>query len=223
VATSTRTVNWFAIWVSVAVVVVLVALGGLVFWMNSSASDPGPQPAASNIDPDTGAISFGSGPDTVQTYIDFMCPFCGQFEEAEGTRIAELVDAGDITLEVHPVAILDRASQGTQYSSRAAAAMFSVAQADPAHAYAFMQAMYDNQPSEGTPGLTDEEIIGVARDAGVDVTAELEQSITDGEFLQFAQSLSLPDGVTGTPALFVNGEAVQVTYDPEADIVARLS
>lgn len=215
--------NWFAIWVSVAVVAVIVALVAIVVSMNNAANTPGVAPESGGINQETGAISFGDGPDTVTTWVDFMCPACNRFEQLEGETIADLVDEGRITLEVQPVAILDRFSQGTQYSSRAAAAMYAVAEADPANAYAFFVALFENQPAEQTPGLTDEELVQVARDAGVDVTAELEDAIVSRKFFDFAKSQQLPDGATGTPTLAVNGELVQVTGDPQADIVARLS
>ncbi|MCC4908207.1 thioredoxin domain-containing protein [Microbacterium sp. cx-59] len=215
--------NWFAIWISVAAVVVVVAVGALVVFMNNVASGPGEVPEASNVDQSSGAISFGTGTDTVDTYIDFMCPYCNQFEQTEGDEIQKLVASGDVTLNVYPVSILDRLSQGTEYSSRAASAMYSVAVADPANSYAFLQALYANQPAENSAGLTDEQIVQIARDAGVDVTPELEESITSHEYLQFAKSRELPEGSTGTPTLVVNGTIVPVTYDPQADIVDRLS
>lgn len=214
--------NTFAVWVSVVAVVLLVAVGGLVWWMNSAATAPGEAPQASNIDTETGAITFGEGPDTVDTYIDFMCPYCGQFEEAEGSQIAGLVDSGAITLNVHPVAILDSRSQGTEFSSRAASAMFAVAAADPDNALAFLSAMFANQPEEGTAGLTDEQIIDIATTAGVQMTADLEADITSNRYQKYAQTLSLPEGATGTPTLAVNGELVPVTYDFQADILDRI-
>lgn len=222
-ARAPRTTNWFAIWTSVAVVVVIVAIGGIVWWGNAKADDPGALPQSSNIDTDTGAIVFGDGPDVVKTYVDFMCPYCGQFEASEGDTVKQLLADGRITLEVHPVSILDRLSQGTQYSSRSAAAMFAVAKADPANAYAFLQAMFAAQPAESSTGLTDDEIIGIARSAGVDVTSDLESAITSGEYISFAQAQSLPDGATGTPTLIVRDQIVPVTYDPQADLLDRLS
>ena len=226
-ATATRKTNWFAIWVSVAVVAVLVAVVVIVAVLNTRASDPtadlGAVPTASGIDRESGAITFGDGPDTVATYVDFMCPYCGQFEEAEGETIAGLIDDGSITLQVHPVSILDRLSQGTEYSSRAASAMYAVAEADPDNAYAFFVSLYDKQPAEQTPGLTDEELVQLAKDAGVDVTADLEKAILDHEYLDFAKAQELPEGATGTPTLMVNDEIVPVTYDPQADIVANLT
>ena len=66
----------------------------------------------------------------MDTYVDFMCPVCNQFEQAYGEAIQGLVDDGTITLNIHPISILDRASQGTEYSTRAANAMYCVAAAD---------------------------------------------------------------------------------------------
>ena len=92
----------------------------------------------------------------MDTYIDFMCPICNQFEQSYGTAIQGLVDDGTITLGIHPIAILDRSSQGTKYSTRAANAMYCVAVADADAVMPFMQAMYANQPQEGSTGLTDD-------------------------------------------------------------------
>jgi protein-disulfide isomerase len=214
--------NLFAVWVSVAVVVVLVGIGALVWWMNASATAPGEAPQASNINAETGAISFGDGPDKVAVYVDFICPYCGQFEAAEGEDIAKLVDDGSITLDVHPLGILDRASQGTEFSSRAAGAMYAISAADPDNALAFMTAMFANQPEEGSTGLTDEQIIEIAKVAGVNVTPELEDAITSNRYQKFAQGQDLPEGATGTPTLMINDELVPVTYDFQADIASRI-
>jgi len=222
-ATAARKTNWFAIWVSAGVVAVLVGVIAVVAVLNTRATDPGPVPQAGGINRETGAITFGDGPDKVATYVDFMCPYCGQFEETEGKTISGLVDDGSITLEVHPVTILDRLSQGTEYSSRAASAMYAVAEADPENAYAFFRALWDKRPEEQTPGLTDDELIQLAKDSGVNVTAALEKSIKDGEYKTFAQQQQLPEGATGTPTLMVNDTLVPVTYDPETDIVANLT
>ncbi|HWS57121.1 MAG TPA: DsbA family protein, partial [Actinotalea sp.] len=56
---------------------------------------------------------FGEDVVVVSVYSDFMCPFCGLFEESNGALLEELVAAGEIVLDVHPVAILDRYSNGT--------------------------------------------------------------------------------------------------------------
>lgn len=220
-----RSRNWFAIWMSVVAVVAIVAIGGVVVWLNSSSNPTGVMPAASNIDTETGAISFGDGPDTVATYVDFMCPICNTFEQAYGDTLQELVDDGSITLDVHPVSILDRASQGTEYSTRAANAMYCVAEFSPEAAMPFMQSMYANQPEEGSSGLTDEQIIGLAEDAGASGVTDCITDQTYRGFVADKTTLMPPDdaGRRGTPTVVFNGERIDLTGDPQADIVARLS
>src|SRR6478609_8177403 len=181
-AAAARKVNWFAIWTSIAVVVVLIGVAILVVTLNNSADDPGEAPTAANVDFKTGAILVGEGDNTFETYIDFMCPVCNQFEQAYGPDIQKLVDDGTITLGIHPIAILDRSSQGTNYSTRAANAMYCVSVADGTAAVPFLQAMYENQPKEGSTGLTDDQILQIASGVGVD---GIDDCVTSGKYSQF--------------------------------------
>ncbi|MEU1971707.1 thioredoxin domain-containing protein [Microbacterium sp. NPDC019599] len=220
-----RKVNWFAIWISVGVVVALVVVAGLVIWMNSAASGPGEAPEASNINADTGAIMVGDGPDQLDTYIDFMCPVCNQFEQLYGETIEGLVDDGSITLNIHPISILDRASQGTEFSTRAANAMYCVAVADADASLPFLQAMYENQPEEGSTGLTDEQILDIA--SGVGVTG-IDDCVNDGRYSKYVTAMTDETpvkpgaGGIGTPTVLLNDEFVELTGDPQADIVDAL-
>jgi protein-disulfide isomerase len=220
-ATAVRKTNWFAIWVSVAVVVVIAVVAGLVIWMNNAAtagnaptSSSTAKPEASNIDTSTGAISFGTGTNTMDTYIDFMCPICNQFEQTYGEEISSRVADNSITLNIHPIAILDGSSQGTAYSSRAASAMYSVAIADPDKAYAFMQAMYAGQPAENSTGLTNSQIISIAEKAGVNMTDDLKSAINDNKYLNYVQTMTdktpIAPGSTGigTPTIAINGKTI---------------
>ena len=210
-ATAVRKTNWFAIWVSIAAVVVLVGVTGAVIAINNAASGPGAAPKGSIVDTDAGAVVFGdTGADNViETYVDFLCPYCNQFEQSEGEQIKQLVDAGTAVLKVHPVTILDQYTSPAGFSSRASSAFFAVAAADPDNAYAFMQAMYQNQPEERSAGLTSEQIIQIAKDAGVNVTSDLQKSITNDSYQKFAQSKGLPADAQGTPTVIVNGTTVK--------------
>jgi protein-disulfide isomerase len=224
-ATAGKRTNWFAIWVSVAVVAVVVVAGVAVVLINNAASDPGPAPEAAIVNSETGAISVGDGPDVVATYIDFMCPICNQFEGVYAETLNDLVADGSITLEYHPVAILDRASQGTEYSTRSANALYCVAVTSPEAVTPFVSAMYAQQPDEGTPGLTDDEIIAIAKDAGA---GDIASCVTDREYGGFvtAQTKTLPrdaQGNAGTPTVTFNGERIDLTGDPQVDIIDRLS
>ncbi|KAA9148156.1 thioredoxin domain-containing protein [Microbacterium lushaniae] len=226
-----RKVNWFAIGISIAVVVVLIGIGAAVWWGNALANSAGEAPDSPAVDASTGAIAVGDGPDTVDTYVDFMCPACASFEQAYGPALADLAADGTITLNIHPVSILDRASGGTEYSTRAANAAYCVAEDDPDNVLPFVQAMYANQPSEGGTGLTDDEIIAIAQGAGAsDAVAEC---ITDGTYKRFVTAMTretpVQEGASGvaTPTIVVNGEVLSnqtdLTGDPERDIVSRFN
>ena len=224
-AEGTRKVNWFAIWVSAAVVVALVLVTVLVVSLNNAGTDPGDPPQSAVIEEDTGAILVGEGPDRLDTYIDFMCPICNQFEQVYGESIQGLVDDGTITLGIHPISILDRYSQGTEYSTRAANAMYCVAVADADAAVPFMQAMFANQPEEQSEGLTDDQILQVA--ASVDVTG-IDACVTGQEYAGFVTAMTaetpLQPGASGigTPTIAVNGEAIANADLPQPDQLATL-
>ncbi len=217
--------NWFAIWVSVAVVAALVILGGVVVWMNMASKDPGTLPESSGIDKETGAIVVGDAENTFDLYLDFMCPICGDFEELYGDEILSLVDDGTMTLNIHPITILDRYSQGTEYSTRAANAMYCVADADPAAAVGFMQALFSDQPSENTEGLSNAQLIDIAK--GV-TSEDVASCIDDGTFTQFATAMTEKTPVQpgasgiGTPTIAINGEVIANSTIPAPGSLATL-
>lgn len=166
-------------------------------------------------------VSDGAADDavTVAVYSDFMCPICAQFEQINGETLTQLRESGDIVLEYHPVSILDRASQGTAYSTRSATAAAFVATEAPEQFVAFVDALFANQPAEETPGLSDAEIADLARGAGVpdDVAAQIESSAylgagaddatTYGPWVTAATSQASQDlGRLGTPTILLNGE-----------------
>ncbi|MDR3069304.1 MAG: disulfide bond formation protein DsbA, partial [Cellulomonas sp.] len=67
----------------------------------------------------------------VDVYLDFMCPYCGLFEQQQSDQINALLNPetgqDDVTVVYHVVSIMDGYSQGTNYSSRAANAVSVVA------------------------------------------------------------------------------------------------
>ncbi|QDW64325.1 thioredoxin domain-containing protein [Oerskovia sp. KBS0722] len=186
--------------------------------------------APANATPDHGLLA-GAGdpaaPVTIEVYVDYMCPVCGQFEEINGAGLAALRDDGSARVVIHPLAILDRYSQGSQYSTRAAASAAFVADRAPDTFQDFHAGLLAGQPEEGTAGLSDEQIADVARAAGVpaDVAAE----IADGAASQFAGWVAAATGTAtgdpalegprgfGTPTIVIDGERWEGDWtDPQA-------
>lgn len=220
-----RKTNWFAIWVSIGVVVALALVAVLVVTLNNAANEPGEAPQAENIEAETGAILIGDGENRLDTYIDFMCPVCNQFEQAYGESIQGLVDDGTATLGIHPISILDRYSQGTEYSTRAANAMYCVAEADADAALGFMQALFSNQPAEGSSGLTDEQMIEIA---GSLTDEDVSGCVAEGTYVDYVAGMTeetpVQPGQAGiaTPTIAVNGEAIANSDLPQPAELATL-
>jgi protein-disulfide isomerase len=151
----------------------------------------------------------------VSVYFDYMCPYCGQFEDANDAELAALRAAGGVTVEYHPLAFLDSASQGADYSTRAGNAAMVVADQAPAQFSAFHSLLFDNQPEEGTKGLSDDRIADLAREAGVpqDVVDQFTATVTDQPWRTFAPWLAANNnqmvtdlGRLSTPTVLIDGE-----------------
>jgi len=207
--------NWFAIGVSIAVVVVLVALGGLVVFLNNQATAPGEAPDSAIVNEETGAVSFGSGEDEIDVYVDFMCPICGQFEQTYGEQLQTAAANDEITLNLHPVSILDRYSQNTEFSTRAGGAAYCVAENAPDSFLDFFNYMFVNQPAENTAGYTDEELAAFAEQAGAGAAADC---IADGTYMDFVGDQTSAHEIQGTPTVEINGERIE-----NADIQSRFA
>lgn len=222
----------------VAVLAVAGLVAGLIF-NNARPDGPGPANMASDgivltgaegvITPvDTPALAADATPTPTEqdetgtvanivTYIDYLCPFCGDFEATNSETIRAMVEEGAATLEVHPIAILTNKSSGTQYSLRAANAAACVADNSPASFLDFHDLLFENQPEEGTEGLNDDELKALAGEAGVSSLSSIEQCIDDKQFQSWVQdatnrALTQPvpnsdlPSITGTPTVLVNGK-----------------
>lgn len=157
-----------------------------------------------------------AGEVNIQMYVDYLCPICGQFEATNMDYIESLLDNGGTTVEIHPISILDRASQGTKYSTRSANAAACVANYAPDQFLDFHKLLFANQPAENTSGLSDEELIALTKDAGVEKASQIASCVTDLQFKSWVavstnRALNGPipnsnvDKVEGTPTIIVNG------------------
>lgn len=205
-AVANKSTNWFVVGVSAAVVVVLVGLIGLVWFMNNQATAPGAAPKSDIVNTETGAISFGSGDDEIDTYVDFMCPICGQFEDAYGEQLQTAAANDEITLNIHPVSILNRLSTTGDFSSRAAGAMYCVAEEAPDATLDYFNLIFANQPAENSAGLSDAEMSAFAEQVGAGAAADC---IADGTYTKFADDQTKSQNITGTPTVEVNGTRIE--------------
>ncbi len=153
-----------------------------------------------------------AAPVTVTVYEDFMCPFCGDFEEGSRELLSSYVESGEARVEYRVVAWLDRFSDGSDYSTRAMNALGVVLDTAGADAAIRMHdLLFEQQPEEGTKGLSDDELIDLAVEAGAD-QSEVEAPIRDRKFEQWTKNASdeaSKDKVAQTPTVMVDGEVVE--------------
>jgi protein-disulfide isomerase len=169
---------------------------------------------------------------SIRIYVDFLCPTCGQFERANRDQINSWLQDGAATLEIHPIAVLDRVSLGSSYSTRAANAAACVANYSPDNFWAFTQAMYAQQPKEQAAGFTNSQILSKAQGAGVANMSQITSCVNSQKFkswvtdaTQRAQAGPLPDSnvkaVAAPPVIIVDGLQYQAAdYGSAADFQA---
>jgi protein-disulfide isomerase len=173
--------------------------------------------------------SATNSPDVIdiKLYVDYLCPNCGTFEKKNGDQLRAWVKSGAATVEIHPIAVLTTKSAGTQYSLRAANAAACVAEFSPNHFFDFNDALFVDQPKEGTAGLTDQQIESRATNAGVTDMLQVAKCIDDRRFRSWVQAATaralngpIPgadiSSIAGTPTIIVNGSQFKYTtaFDP---------
>ena len=163
--------------------------------------------------PEGDAIVIVGGPVRVDAFIDFLCPYCRQFELSAGSALAGLVADRLISLAYHPMNFLDQAST-TNYSTRAAAA--SGCAADSGRFLDYVHTLFVHQPPEGGPGLSDAELAGLG--GGVGLTgAAFGACLSDAPYLgwpPYVTASATAAGVSATPTVLVAGAVVRP--DPQA-------
>jgi protein-disulfide isomerase len=235
-----------AVVVAAAVVVVMVAAlsgggaalpGGSASAAETLAGGPtavaapaAPQGATEDYGIELGqdGVPGGAVADTsirVDVVSDYICPFCQRFAQEVGPQVDEALAAGEIRLIFHPLGYLDQYST-TEYSSRAARAATTVAALDPAHFGAFDKALWANQPAEGGPGLSDEELAELAREVGVpeDVVGQLAGDEYAKWVAEGTRLVTGSQGFQGTPwVLISNGETTYPWDWSQGDLAAAIA
>lgn len=177
-------------------------------------------PAGAN--PGGDGIVVGAGPVTVDAYIDFQCPFCRMFEEQSGPALRRMVSERLISLVYHPLAFLDPLST-THYSSRSSSS--SGCAADGGKFAEYAAALFANQPPEGGPGLSDDELIQIGHAVGLE-DADFDRCVAAHAYLPwtaYVTERAIARGVQGTPTAFVAGAPVPANAQAIAAAVAAVA
>ena len=205
-----RTRNLFVVG---SVVVAVLIIAGVLFFVQSKNDTTGQAVAAGGTPSNLSGtynvvIGKASAPTTIKLYEDLQCPVCKAFEQQDGSQIQAAIAGGQVKVDYHMVAFLDRSSS-TNYSSRALnAAMAVLSTAGPDAFLKFHTIAYANQPEEGSAGVPDSTLVDWAVQAGA--TQSKVTPLIDGnvyhQWVVNATDQMSKDDVTGTPTVFINGK-----------------
>jgi protein-disulfide isomerase len=141
-------------------------------------------------------------------YEDALCPYCRRFEDTFGATVDKLIDIGAVAADYYMVAILDR--PGRDYSSRAGAAAYCVADQSIDAFRRFHAALYAHQPAESAASFPDNAaLIDTARQAGAgDAAADC---INNDTYTAMVAGMAEATNVTHTPTVRINGQDYELS------------
>ncbi len=196
------------------IIVVLLAVAGFAVWRSLNSSDNSSsdltideayellqevEVSPSRADDQGGILiskdGYGTSVDDVPTiaiYMDFLCPGCGNLNRTLDETLIEMMNAGQINLELHFMAFMDKYSTD-DYSSRVANAALYIAENDddPSHLLNFMMNVYaeDFQPGEGSEyeSVSNDEISEQAINAGV--SEDVAAGMFGGEYYDWLDAI----------------------------------
>lgn len=153
---------------------------------------------------DPTSLGAASAPVVMVAYSEFQCPFCGKFaNETLPVLIEQYVDTGVVRIEWRDLPYLG------EESFRAARAARAAAEQDAFWAYHDVL-FADQVPKPNSGHVTDDYLIGIAIDLGLDVDkfeADYEAGVGE-DAIRLDLDAGTRAGVNGTPAFFVNGTPI---------------
>lgn len=196
-------------WITVVALLLLVA-AGIIGYTVSHSQQPTTYAVPVGVTDDHGAQAgihvAGDGPVTVEVYLDFLCPFCRQFETTATPTLNQLIADKKVRLVWHTLSILDERTNPPGYSRRAASAVGCAADAGKLKEYG--EALFAQQPAEGSAGLSDDQLIDIAGPVGLNAPsfAQCVRAIKYNDWGASVNDKAARNGVFSTPTVLVNGK-----------------
>ncbi|KJS55475.1 thioredoxin domain-containing protein [Streptomyces rubellomurinus] len=210
---------------AVSAVAVLALAGGVTLAITSASDKDDKAKASSGVVVPANAtgkdglvITYGKAdaPHTMEVYEDFRCPVCKHFEAANGPAVAKLTEDGQVKVEYHLAAFLDKNLTGK--GSRTALAAAGAALNEGTDKFKqFHDVLYANQPDEREDGFGDvNHLLDLAGQVPGLKTDAFVKAVQEGTYAPWAAKVSAAfndSGVTGTPTVKVDGKTVDLFGD----------
>lgn len=209
--------------VVVAVVVLAALIIGGVIWTNSSKNQTEGQaipavttnPALDTATERQGAVVVSGKDDAkakIDIYADFLCPYCGQLQQAYGTQLEQQIVAGNLQVSYHMIPLLNSRSDPAGYSLASENA--ALCAADQGKFTPFHDSLFAKQPEEGQRGYDNAQLIQLGKDLGI-TAPEFATCVNAGTYNQQLNdaltTISADPTFQGTPTVLHNGTQIDWT------------
>ncbi|WP_135451768.1 thioredoxin domain-containing protein [Mycobacterium sp. DL99] len=184
---------------------------------SSGGADGGRPPVERRQAGDPLALGSPDAPVALVVFSDYRCPFCAKFSRnIEPELVKRYVDAGKLRIEWRDFAIFGPQSMSAARAGRAAA--------EQGKFWEFNRAVYAAAPERSKADLTDEVLIGFARQAGVPDIDRFATAMRGDTFdaainADLAQGTGI--GVPSTPAFLIN-DVPMLGAQPTEDFVRAI-
>jgi protein-disulfide isomerase len=208
---ASRRKRWGWGWGWALVFVLLAAVGGILYQSNRSAQRTGTvvEPAHAVGPGGAEVLGVSTAPVLVEEYGDFQCPACAAWDRSVFPTVRRLVEDGKIRFAYYPLAFL-----GPESVTAASAATCA---GDEGAFWAYRDYLYANQYPENSGALTSDRLMEIGRTVGI-ASATFESCVRTDAYAGWIRQVrdrAITRGVTSTPSIFVNGQAIAVP--PSAD------
>jgi len=206
-------------WAIAGILVGLTAFAGLGWYLMQPPPPPYATPVAVVDDGGrhAGLAVGGSGPVLVEVYLDFLSSHSRTVDAAIRPTIDALLAENRIRLVWHPVGDGFNPTEGATRAANAVACA-----ADVGKLREFTDALYDNQPRPGRPGLSDDELLDIAGPAGLNMPsfAACVRDQRYRDWIGIVDARAAERGVVDAPAIYVNG--VRLAHPTVGALVAAV-
>ena len=162
----------------------------------------------------------------IDIYLDYLCPYCKMFEEAQAETLKNVSTSNDnVVITYYPVPFLG------EYSTVTSNAITCVAEYQPETFWKANEALFTIQPEDGSGrGLREGQVKPLVNDLfkTLNVSEEVTSCVNDMRFKDYVFSTAVAlskspapftqnVSVDGTPFIIVNGETLPPQYIMEPD------
>jgi protein-disulfide isomerase len=187
-------------------------------------------PAAEQIAAPRGVIDnafqLGTGGVVIDVFTDASCPYCKRFDLATQQDLQARVDAGQITLRLHPMNYVSgKHGDATEFSTRVMNLLAAIADSGQlARIPAVYSAVLEAQPAdEETPLPDNARLLAIAGSAGAQISDSIRDAVATGRWNSWVQhvndaAMGHEIGATGVvlqyvPTVLVDGTPFEVRED----------